>query len=103
MKISTSMGSAVAAVALTLAGCATGGSAGEAQTHLSATQCRDLTDLRRNAPATHERNMSELTALRQAGYHPEWRFDPYYPDDLTAAQRQVDTWYRNECSQAQPR
>ena len=44
--------------------------------------------------------MSELAALEMAGYHPEWRFDPYYPADLESAQRQVDFWYRTECPQA---
>jgi hypothetical protein len=103
MKIPTSMGPVmtVAAVALSLAGCAAGGSTGEVRAHLSAVQCRDLADLRGNAPITHERSMSELAALRQAGYHPEWHFDPYYPEDLAAVQRRVDTWYLNECLQAQ--
>jgi len=99
MKLAMQIPSILAATALTLAGCAAGGMQG-AQTHLSATQCRDLTDLRNKAPATRERNISELAALEAAGYHPERRFDPYYPDDLRAAQRQVDFWYRAECPQA---
>jgi hypothetical protein len=44
-------------------------------THLSAVECRGLTEIRNNAPVTHERNMSELAALEQAGYHPGWFFD----------------------------
>jgi hypothetical protein len=99
MKLATQIPSILAAVALTLAGCAAGGMQG-AQTHLSPTQCRDLTDLRNKAPATRERNISELAALETAGYRPEMRFDPYYPDDLRAAQRQVDIWYQSECPQA---
>ena len=85
---------------LCLAACSTGGGmqAGT-RTHLTATQCRDLTDIRNRAPVTHERNMSELAALEEAGYHPGWLFDPYYPADLQAAQRQVDIWYRTECQQ----
>jgi hypothetical protein len=32
-----------------------------------------------------------------AGYDPS-RFDnPHYPDDLHAAQRQVDSWYQVDC------
>jgi hypothetical protein len=99
MKFLTQMPSVLAATAFALAGCAAGGTQGP-QTHLSAAQCRDLTDLRNKAPATRERNISELAALEAAGYHPEQRFDPYYPDNLMAAQRQVDLWYRTECPQA---
>jgi hypothetical protein len=88
------------ALALSLAGCAAGGMP-EGVTHLSATQCRDLAELRNNAPLTRERNLSELAALREAGYDPSPWFDPYYPEDLQAAQRQVDRWYQAECHQAQ--
>lgn len=102
MDIATTTRPMLAVLVLSLAGCATGGMQGATQSHLSATQCRDLTALRNKAPATHERSMSELSALRSAGYHPEWRFDPYYPADLEAAQRQVDIWYRTECTQTQP-
>jgi hypothetical protein len=100
MNIATQMRSIPAVLLLTLAGCAAGGGNGGAQTHLSATQCQDLTDLRNKAPATHQRSMSELTALQQAGYHPERRFDPDYPASLERAQRQVDIWYQTECPQA---
>ncbi|RZF25334.1 DUF4148 domain-containing protein [Paraburkholderia sp. UYCP14C] len=100
MKIATQTRSIAAALVLTLVGCAAGGGNGGAQTHLSATQCQDLTALRNNAPATHQRNMSELAALQQAGYNPELRFDPYYPASLERAQRKVDLWYQTECPQA---
>lgn len=100
MNIATQIRAVPAALLLTLVGCATNGATGGAQTHLSATQCRDLTDLRNKAPATHERNMSELTALQQAGYYPERRFDPDYPASLERAQRKVDMWYQAECPQA---
>ncbi len=90
------------ALAFSLAGCAAGGMQQGANTHLSATQCRDLTVLRSNAPITHERNLSELAALEEAGYHPSLGFDPYYPDDLQAAQRRVDRWFQAECQQARP-
>jgi hypothetical protein len=90
------------ASALSLTGCAAGTMQDRARTHLSATQCRDLTALRSNAPPTHERNLSELAALEQAGYRPSLGFDPYYPGDLQAAQRQVDRWYQTECQQARP-
>jgi hypothetical protein len=46
--------------------------------------------------------MDELAALEQAGYHPEWSVDPYYPADLQAAQRQVDIWCQAACPQARP-
>jgi hypothetical protein len=94
------IGSMLPALALSLAGCAAGGMQNSANTHLSETQCRDITALKSNAPVTHERNMSELAALELAGYHPAWSFDPYYPADLEAAQRQVDRWYQAECPQA---
>jgi hypothetical protein len=84
---------------LLLAACATGGMQAGTGTHLSAAQCRDLTEIRNKAPVTHERNMSELAALEKAGYHPGWFFDPHYPADLEAAQRQVDIWYETECPQ----
>ncbi|CAB3724760.1 hypothetical protein LMG22037_05067 [Paraburkholderia phenoliruptrix] len=100
MKIATKVAPILAASIVLLAGCVAGGMQRGAQTHLSPTQCRDLTDIRNKAPVTHERSMSELAALEMAGYHPEWRFDPYYPADLEAAQRQVDFWYRTECPQA---
>ncbi|BAN27630.1 putative uncharacterized protein (plasmid) [Caballeronia insecticola] len=65
--------------------------------HLTEKECRDLTALKNNAPITHERNMSELAALEKAGYNPSPFYDPYYPDDLHAAQRLVDMWYRTDC------
>ena len=100
MNITAQMRSIPVALMFTLAGCAANGGNAGPQTHLSATQCRDLTDLRNKAPATHERSMSELAALQQAGYHPERRFDPDYPASLERAQRQVDIWYQTECPQA---
>lgn len=89
-------------IALLLAACAAPGGPAGTGTHLSATECRDLTEIRNKAPVSHERNMSELAALEKAGYHPGWPFDPYYPADLEAAQRQVDIWYRSECVQMSP-
>ncbi|WP_233838398.1 DUF4148 domain-containing protein [Paraburkholderia sp. ZP32-5] len=86
-----------AAVAFSIAGCAAGGGENASNAHLSAAQCRDLTALRNNAPLTRERNASEMAALEKAGYHPGWIDDPYYPDDLQAAQHQVDLWYRQDC------
>jgi hypothetical protein len=89
------------ALVLLLAGCAAGGNL-QSAAHLSTSQCRDLAALRNNAPMTPERNLSELAALRQAGYDPSRWFDPYYPEDLQAAQRQVDRWFQAECQQAPP-
>jgi hypothetical protein len=86
---------------LFLAGCAAGGMP-QSAAHLSTLQCRDLAALRNNAPPTPERNLSELAALRRAGYDPSRWFDPYYPEDLQAAQRQVDRWFQAECQQAPP-
>jgi hypothetical protein len=81
-----------------LAGCVAPGAPDNA-THLSATQCRDLTAIRNHAPPTAERNRSELAALEAAGYDPSRFYDPYYPDDLHQAQRTVDGWYQAECGQ----
>src|ERR1700735_774089 len=81
------------AVVLLLAACATGGMQAGTGAHLSAVECRDLTEIRNKAPVTHERNMSEM-----AGLDPGWfNEDPYSPADLEAAQRQVDIWYETEC------
>lgn len=89
------------ALVLSLAGCAAGGTS-QNQPPLSAEQCRDLTAIRSNAPPNAERNRSELAALRKAGYDPSLWFDPHYPEDLQAAQRQVDRWYQTVCQQATP-
>ncbi|MFM0004387.1 MULTISPECIES: DUF4148 domain-containing protein [Paraburkholderia] len=86
---------------LSLAGCAAGGSP-QSAAHLSTSQCSDLAALKNNAPLTPERNRSELAALRKAGYDPSRWFDPYYPEDLQAAQRRVDSWFQAECQQAPP-
>lgn len=95
--------STLTALALLLTGCVAGGmpSAGP---HLSPTECRDLAALRSNAPPTMAEHQSELAALRKAGYDPSpWSDDPYYPDDLQAAQHLVDYWFETECQQFQPR
>ena len=105
MKNSTKVCPMLPALALLLAACATGDmQAGTGTgTHLSAVECRDLTDIRNKAPVTHERNMSEVAALEKAGYHPgSFNDDPYYPADLEAAQRQVNIWYETECPQTKP-
>ncbi|MFL9865440.1 DUF4148 domain-containing protein [Paraburkholderia fungorum] len=86
---------------IVFAGCAAGGMP-QSAAHLSTVQCRDLAALRNNAPPTPERNRSELAALRKAGYDPSRWFDPYYPGDLQAAQRQVDRWFQTECQQVPP-
>jgi hypothetical protein len=94
--------STLTAFALLLAGCAVGG-APQSGPHLSPTECRDLTALRSNAPPTKAQRQSELAALRKAGYNPSpWNDDPNFPEDLHAAQRLVDHWYKTECRQAQP-
>jgi predicted outer membrane protein len=91
----------LAALFLLLAGCAAGG-VSQSAGHLSVEQCRDLAAIRNNAPPTPERNQSELAALRKAGYDPSKWFDPHYPEDLQAAQRQVDRWFQAECQQVPP-
>ncbi len=99
MKISPGRRLALPASALVLAGCVAAGATPNTMP-LTPAQCRDLTAIRSNAPPTHEQNLSELAALREAGYDPSRWFDPYYPDDLQAAERQVDRWYRAQCPQA---
>jgi len=90
-------------LALLLAGCATGSMPPDGR-HLSPTECRDLAALRSNAPPTMAQHRSELAALRRAGYDPSpWNDDPYYPEDLNAAQRLVDYWFETECLGGQPR
>ncbi|SFT85335.1 DUF4148 domain-containing protein [Paraburkholderia aspalathi] len=91
----------IPAVVLLLAGCVVGGApyaVPYAGPHLSPTECRDLAALKTNAPPTMAQHQSELAALRKAGYDPSpWYDDPYYPDDLQAAQRLVDYWFQTEC------
>jgi len=89
-------------MSLLLAGCAAGGSAPVDGRHLTDAECRDLTALRSNAPPTMARHHSELAALEKAGYDPSPWYDPYYPDDLQAAQRLVDYWYQSECRSLPP-
>jgi hypothetical protein len=89
-----------ALLALLLTGCAaTGAPEGGTQsgTHLSPTECRDLAAIGSHAPPTKAQRESELSALRKAGYSPSPWDDPYYPDDLQAAQRLVDHWFATEC------
>ncbi|TDN58713.1 DUF4148 domain-containing protein [Paraburkholderia sp. BL10I2N1] len=93
--------STLTVLALLLAGCAAGG-VPQSGPHLSPTECRDLAALRSTAPPTMAQHHSEL-ALRKAGYDPSpWYDDPYYPEDLQAAQRLVDYWFETECQQFQP-
>ncbi|MDR5798216.1 DUF4148 domain-containing protein [Caballeronia sp. LZ008] len=90
------------AFALLLAGCVADGVPYTGR-HLSPTECHDLATLRSNSPPTMAQHQSELGALRKAGYDPSpWYDDPYYPDDLQAAQRLVDYWFQTECQQPQP-
>ncbi|WP_084168631.1 DUF4148 domain-containing protein [Paraburkholderia acidipaludis] len=93
--------STLTALALLLTGCAAG-TASQSGPHLSPTECHDLAALRSNAPPTMAEHQSELSALRKAGYDPSpWSDDPYYPEDIQAAERQVDYWFKTECPQAQ--
>jgi hypothetical protein len=90
------------ALVMSLAGCVAGGMP-YAGPHLTPTECRDLAALRTNSPPTMAQHQSELAALRKAGYDPSpWYDDPYYPDDLQAAQRLVDYWFQTECQHLQP-
>ncbi|MBC8640803.1 DUF4148 domain-containing protein [Caballeronia sp. EK] len=93
---------ALCATVLLLSGCAVGGMPYTGR-HLSPTECRDLVALRSNASPTMAQHQTELGALRKAGYDPSpWYDDPYYPDDLQAAQRLVDYWFQTECQQIPP-
>ena len=92
--------STISLLLLLLTGCTTGG-VPQSGPHLSPTECRDLASLRSKAPPTMAQHRSELTALRKAGYNPSpWNDDPYYPDDIQAAQRLVDYWFETECQQS---
>jgi hypothetical protein len=94
--------STLAILAFLLTGC-TVGVASQSGPHLSPTECRDLAALRTNAPPTMSQHHSELAALRKAGYDPSpWYDDPYYPDDIQAAQRLVDYWFQTECQRPNP-
>ncbi|MBB5448204.1 hypothetical protein HDG38_006851 [Paraburkholderia sp. WSM4177] len=94
--------SILAALVILLAGCVAGGMPYTGP-HLTPTECRDLAALKTNAPPSMAQHQSELAALRKAGYDPSpWFDDPYYPDDLQAAQRLVDYWFQTECQHLQP-
>jgi hypothetical protein len=102
MKSAVGTRSILPALMLLLAGCAAGPGPYSGP-HLSPIECRDLAALRTNAPATMAQHHSELAALRKAGYDPSpWSDDPYYPEDLQAAQRLVDYWFETECPQRLP-
>ncbi|MEM5314551.1 DUF4148 domain-containing protein [Paraburkholderia sp. JHI869] len=88
--------STLTALTLLLTGCAVGG-APQSGPHLSPTECHDLAALKSNATPTKAQRDSELAALRKAGYNPSPWDDPYYPEDLQAAQRRVDDWFNAEC------
>jgi hypothetical protein len=89
------------AMALLLSGCVAG-SVPQSGPHLSPTECRDLAALGTHAPPTMAQHASELAALRKAGYNPSPWDDPYYPEDIQAAQRLVDFWFDTECHASQP-
>ncbi|KXU84491.1 hypothetical protein CI15_23860 [Paraburkholderia monticola] len=94
--------STLPALVILLTGCVAGDMP-YAGPHLTPTECRDLASLKTNAPPTMAQHQSELAALRKAGYNPSpWFDDPYYPDDLQAAQRVVDYWLQTECQHLQP-
>ena len=102
MESSPKSRSMLTALALLLAGCAAGG-VQQSGPYLSPTECRDLAALRSNAPPTRAQQLSELSALRKAGYDPSpWNDDPNYPDDLQAAQRLVNHWFETDCQQIRP-
>jgi hypothetical protein len=93
--------STLAVLTSLLTGCAVG-VAPQSGNHLSPTECRDLAALRTNAPPTMAQHQSELSALHKAGYNPSpWDDDPWYPEDLQAAQRLVDYWFQTECQRPQ--
>jgi hypothetical protein len=87
----------LSAVVLLLTGCAVGEMPPPGR-HLSDLECRDLAALRTNASPTMADHQVELGALRKAGYDPSPFYDdPYYPEDIQAAQRLVDYWFQTEC------
>lgn len=105
MTASRRIRSTLPLVAFALAGCVIGTGPYIPYTgpHLSPTECHDLAALRSNASPKMAQHQSELAALRKAGYDPSpWYDDPYYPDDLQAAQRLVDYWFQTECQQREP-
>jgi len=94
--------SALIVSALLLAGCVAPGVPPSGR-HLDPTECRDLAALKSNSPPTMAQHRSELSALRKAGYDPSPLYDdPYYPEDLEAAQRVVDHWFETECQEFRP-
>lgn len=94
-------GATLIALVLLLAGCVAVSPPPNGR-HLSEKECHDLAALRSGAPPKMAWNQTEVGALRKAGYDPSpWYDDPYYPDDLQAAQRLVDYWFKTECQPLQ--
>jgi len=84
-------------LAFLLAGCVPGPMLPPGR-YLSDAECRELAARKANTSPTFAQNQAELGALRKAGYDPPpFSDDPYYPDDLQAAQRLVDYWFQTEC------
>jgi len=86
-----------AGLVLLVAGCTVGGMP-LPDRYLSDAECRALAARKANTSPTFAENQAELGALRKAGYDPPpFSDDPYYPDDLQAAQQVVDYWFHTEC------
>ncbi|WP_028225539.1 DUF4148 domain-containing protein [Paraburkholderia ferrariae] len=52
-----------------------------------------------NQPLTRAQVRAQLVELEQAGYRPSLGFDPYYPDDIQAAERKVAAQHAAQAQQ----
>jgi Domain of unknown function (DUF4148) len=68
-----------------------------ADSHLTAEQCNDYPFKPVEGHVTHAQLVQELAELESVGYEPD-RWDPYYPNDLQAAQARLHAKYLADCA-----
>jgi Domain of unknown function (DUF4148) len=68
-----------------------------ADSHLTAEQCNDYPFRPVEGHVTHAQLVQELAELESVGYEPD-RWDPYYPNDLQAAQARLHAKYLADCA-----
>ena len=68
-----------------------------ADSHLTAEQCNDYPFKPVEGRVTHAQLVQELAELESVGYEPD-RWDPYYPNDLQAAQARLHAKYLADCA-----
>jgi hypothetical protein len=65
---------------------------------LTPQQCNDYPFVKTQGPLTHRQVIQELKELEAFGYQPTLGNDPYYPDDINAAQALLWKEYARDCT-----